>query len=84
MVSRRSNEQNVVENISKKVSIKVHERLGRDVLGRFQTIDRSPFVEFIKKFDHRELYDSVIKKKLFAARKTKNCYRTYKTGKITN
>jgi hypothetical protein len=76
--------QVLFENISKKVSIKVHKRLGRDVLGRYQTIDRSPFIEFTKKFDPKKLYDSVIKTKLFTSRKTKNCYRTYKATKITN
>ena len=76
--------QTLFHEISKKVSIKVHKRLGRDVLGRYQTIDRSPFVEFTSKVNPRVLYESVVKPKLFSSRKTKNCYRTYKTSKISN
>jgi len=51
---------------------------------RMISSEKKSEIEFTKEVDAKKLYESVIKPKLMNVPRTKGCYRTYKSNKMTN
>ena len=65
--------QNLFEHISKKIPIKLGNKLD----------GRSTYLEFTKEIKPKQLYESIIKPKLLNMKRTSDCYRTYKINKMS-